>query len=452
MNAPGAIYFIVSTNNIIENCSMKALVLGGGGREQALAWKIAQSERIEEVLVAPGNGGRFPKTRNVTCDATDAAAVAELIRREEAALLVVGPEQPLAAGLVDSLMEQEDLGDLAIVGPRRAAAELEWSKDFAKAFMTRHDVPTAPFRAFSKAERTEAEAFVRKQAEDGPVVLKADGLAAGKGVLICRDVEEALCGLEEMWGGRFGSAADRVLVEGFLTGIECSVFVLTDGIHYHLLPTAKDYKRIGEGDTGLNTGGMGAVSPVPFADGDFMAKVRERIIEPTMAGLQEEGLDYRGFLYFGLMNHEGDPYVIEYNCRMGDPETQAVMPRIKGDLVPSLLALRDQTLDRVEPLDECAETAVTVVAAAKGYPEEYAKDKQVILYTQDSEQSVLFHSGTRRDEEGNLYTAGGRVFAITALGKGIMRTRRIAYEQMLQTCFDDIYYRKDIGKDLFDWE
>lgn len=431
---------------------MKALVLGSGGREQALAWKISKSDLVEEVLIAPGNAGNFPKTRNIQLNITDADAVASLITTEGIELLVVGPEQPLVAGLVDQLLARSELADLHIVGPKAEAAQMEGSKDFAKAFMQKHGIPTARYRSFSSAEIDAALTYLREE-EKAPYVLKADGLAAGKGVLICQTLDEAEEGLRDMMGGKFGHAADTVLVESCLTGIECSVFVLTDGKSYQILPTAKDYKRIGEGDTGLNTGGMGAVSPVPFIDEEFMSKVISRVIDPTIRGLREDGIDYRGFLYFGLMNQEGDPYVIEYNCRMGDPETQVVMPRIAGDLVPSLIALSDQTLDKVEDPGEIEETALTVVAAMKGYPESYPKGEQVIIYGEDSDRSMIFHSGTARDEAtGEIRTTGGRVYAVTALGDCIMRARKNAYDHMMTTCFDDMYYRHDIGKDLIEYE
>lgn len=429
---------------------MKALVLGSGGREQAIAWKIAKSPLVSEVIIAPGNAGAFPKTRNANLDINDADAVADFLTKESVELLVVGPEQPLVGGLVDQLQARPELSALHIVGPSREAAQMEGSKDFAKAFMQRHGIPTAKYRSFTAGEREQALDYIRNE-EKAPYVLKADGLAAGKGVLICQTLEEAEEGLDSMLGGKFGHSADTILIETCLTGIECSVFVLTDGKSYRILPTAKDYKRIGEGDTGLNTGGMGAVSPVPFIDDEFMTKVKERIIEPTIRGLAEDEIDYRGFLYFGLMNQSGDPYVIEYNCRMGDPETQAVMPRIAGDLVPSLLALRDQTLADTEDPGEIEETALTVVAAMKGYPESYPKGAQVIIYGDDTDSSIVFHSGTTGSGR-DIRSCGGRVFAVTALDRGIMRARKRAYDRMMMTCFDDMYYRHDIGKDLVEYE
>lgn len=425
---------------------MKALVIGSGGREQALAWKIGLSGMITDIFMAPGNGGQLPKCHNVPVGVTDFEAISRLIKKEGIELVVVGPEVPLVEGIVDYLQADSELQDLYIVGPTKAGAELEGSKDFAKDFMQRHGIPTAKHRTFTEATLEEGLRYLREE-ERPPYVLKADGLAAGKGVVIPETLEEAEAEMREMLGGKFGAAGSSVVVESYLKGIECSVFVLTDGRDYMLLPTAKDYKRIGEGDTGLNTGGMGAVSPVPFVDEAFMQKVEERVIKPTIDGLNKDGIDYRGFIFFGLMNVGGDPYVIEYNCRMGDPETEAVMLRIKGDLVGSMLALRDQILGQMEPLLEFPEVATTVVAVSAGYPESYQKGFPIHGLEQEVEGTQLFHMGTKADDQ-EVVTAGGRVLAVSAMGGSIQEALNRAYQRMNVISYDGINFRKDIGQDL----
>lgn len=428
---------------------MKALVLGTGGREQAIAWKVAQSPLIDEVITAPGNAGTPLGCRRVHIDQDNREEVADLLRSEGIDLLIIGPEQPLVDGLVDYLEQQRDLAHLHIVGPSAAGAQLEGSKDFAKAFMLRHNIPTARYKTFSAGEAESAQAYLRT-IEKAPYVLKADGLAAGKGVLILDDVEEACHAMQEMLGGKYGKAGHQVVVESYLSGIECSVFVLTDGTHYQILPVAKDYKRIGEGDRGLNTGGMGAVSPVPFADEEFMQKVEERIIRPTVNGLSQEGIDYKGFIFIGLMNVSGEPYVIEYNCRMGDPETEAVMLRITSDLVPALMALKESTLDQVESVTQSEKVAVTVIATSGGYPETYRKGYPIHGMEQSGSDAIVFHAGTERLPSEEIVTNGGRVLAVSALGEDLSHALHTAYERMGQLSFNGMYYRKDIGQDLLD--
>lgn len=425
---------------------MKALVIGNGGREQALAWKIGLSGMISDIYMVPGNGGQLPKCHNVALGVTDFEGIARLIKQEEIELVVVGPEVPLVEGVVDYLQADPELQDLYIVGPTKAGAELEGSKDFAKDFMKRHGIPTAKYRTFTKETLEEGLRYLREE-ERPPYVLKADGLAAGKGVVIPETLESAETEMREMLGGKFGSAGASVVVENYLKGIECSVFVLTDGKDYMLLPTAKDYKRIGEGDTGLNTGGMGAVSPVPFADEAFMQKVEERVIRPTIEGLIQDGIDYRGFIFFGLMNVGGDPYVIEYNCRMGDPETEAVMLRIRGDLVGSMLALRDQILGQMEPLLEFPEVATTVVTVSAGYPEDYRKGFPISGLDQEQEGVQIFHMGTSANNN-RVETAGGRVLAVSAMGASIQEALDKAYGSASKLHYEGISYRKDIGQDL----
>ncbi|MDO5017616.1 MAG: phosphoribosylamine--glycine ligase [Porphyromonas sp.] len=427
---------------------MKALVIGSGGREQALAWKIGLSGLITDIYMAPGNGGALPKCHNAPVGVSDFEGLRGLIKEHGIELVVVGPEVPLVEGIVDYLREDPELDELYIVGPTKRGAMLEGSKDFAKDFMQRHGIPTAKHRTFTSETLEEGLRYLMEE-EQAPYVLKADGLAAGKGVVIPETLEEAQAEMREMLGGKFGSAGAHVVVESYLTGIECSVFVLTDGKDYMLLPTAKDYKRIGEGDTGKNTGGMGAVSPVPFVDDAFMQRVEERIIKPTIAGLRSEGIDYRGFIFFGLMNVGGDPYVIEYNCRMGDPETEAVMLRIKGDLVGSMLALRDQILGEMEPLLEFPQVAATVVAVSEGYPDDYAKGYTItgLESASNASDTQLFHMGTKATDQG-IVTAGGRVLAVSAMGDTISSALDKAYRRIGEIRYDGINYRKDIGQDL----
>ena len=429
---------------------MNALILGSGGREQALAWKIAQSPLIDTLYLAPGNGGSFPKCANVPLGNDDFPAIASFIREREVKLVVVGPEQPLVDGVTDFLRKEPGLEELHIVGPTAFGARLESSKAFAKEFMARQGIRTAAYRSFSgEGEIGAAQEFIRSLGH-GPYVLKADGLAAGKGVLIIEDEAEALSAVAEMLRGQFGQASYTVVIEEFLEGIECSVFFLTDGKSYTLLPAAKDYKRIGEGDKGLNTGGMGSVSPVPFAGAAFMKKVEEEIVRRTVAGLSPDV--YKGFVFLGLMNVGGEPYVIEYNARMGDPETESVMRRIEGDLVPYLLALKEERLGELPPLKETKETAVTVVLASGGYPGSYDKGFPISGIAEgEASGAVVFHAGTKTGADGRVLTAGGRVLAVTALGDGLLEAREKAYEAADKITFEKAYRRGDIGTDLYSW-
>jgi phosphoribosylamine--glycine ligase len=428
---------------------MNILIIGSGGREHALAWKISQSPQCEQLFVAPGNGGTSQIAENLpdlgnAFDESGKARIADFLIQKNIQLLVIGPEAPLVAGLVDYLRAHEQLQKLAIVGPGQEGAQLEGSKDFAKAFMQKYQIPTAESASFTKESIEEGIAFLKKMPL--PIVLKADGLAAGKGVIISESYDEAEQTLKDMLlDEKFGEASRKVVLENFLKGIELSVFVLTDGKSYVLLPEAKDYKRIGEQDTGPNTGGMGAVSPVPFADQEFLQKVEERIVQPTINGLQEENIDYRGFIFIGLMNVEGDPYVIEYNVRMGDPETQAVLPRIEEDLLPLLLDCAQQKITS-KALKLSTQTATTVVLVSGGYPEKYEKGKEIIGL-QDVESAQVFHAGTK-EENGQIKTNGGRVLAITGMGNDISEALNKSYEAALKVCWDGLYYRKDIGKDL----
>lgn len=429
---------------------MNALILGGGGREEALAWKIARSPLIDKLYLAPGNGGTFPKCQNVSLSEKDFDSISDFIKKEQIKLLVVGPEQPLVDGVTDYLLKDPELSDLHIVGPTAYGARLESSKAFAKEFMAQHGIKTAAYKSFTGREETEAaKSFIRSLGH-GPYVLKADGLAAGKGVLIPETEEEACKAVEEMLEGKFGEASHTVVVEEYLSGIECSVFFLTDGKGYVLLPVAKDYKRIGEGDTGLNTGGMGSVSPVPFADETFMKKVEEEIVRKTVEGLSPNV--YKGFVFLGLMNVDGEPYVIEYNVRMGDPETESVMRRIDDDLVPYLLALKEVKLSEMPPLKETEETAVTVILASGGYPENYKKG-YTISGIEEAEKlgAVVFHAGTKKNDQGEVITSGGRVLAISALGRGLEEAREKVYEAAEKISFEDAYRRDDIGKDLLEY-
>ena len=423
----------------------KVLVIGSGGRENALAWKISQSANLEALYCMPGNPGMESVATNIAGSASDFKAVEQAVRENGIDLVVVGPENPLVDGLADHL--RKNVG-VKVVGPGADGAQLEGSKDFAKQFMARYSVPTAAYRTFSAGEEAEAEAFLKTLTP--PYVLKADGLAAGKGVLIDDDYDVACAHLKEMFGGKFGSAGVKVVIEQYLNGIELSVFVLTDGNGgYLILPEAKDYKRIGEGDTGLNTGGMGAVSPVPFATPDFMKKVEERIVKPTLSGLSAEGIDYRGFIFLGLMNCGGDPYVIEYNVRMGDPETEAVMTRIESDLLSHLNAAAAGDLSG-EKISISGDTAVTVVMVSGGYPEKY-KSNCPISGLGDAGNAVVFHSGTRRSAEG-VVSAGGRVLAVTAKGSDIRSAKENAFETVRKISFEGCYFRRDISDDLAAFE
>jgi len=424
---------------------MNILLLGSGGREHAFAWKIAQSPRCNQLFVAPGNPGTAEIATNIPLGVTDFPGISKFIQAQEIDLLVIGPEEPLVKGLVDYLHAQVGMEQLLVVGPSQLGATLEGSKDFSKQFMLRNGVPTAAYATFHAHQLAEGLAYLENQSL--PIVLKADGLAAGKGVLICESLEEAKISLKEMLvDAKFGEASSKVVVEEFLTGIELSVFVATDGISYKILPEAKDYKRIGEGDTGLNTGGMGAVSPVPFADAAFLKKVEEQIVIPSIQGLEKEGIPYKGFLFIGLMNSNGEPFVIEYNVRMGDPETEAVLPRIESDFVDLLEAIAGGSLASYT-LELSPQTCATVVMVSGGYPEGYEKGFTIALPEPNS-GTVLFHSGTARNESGALINSGGRVFAVTGMGANLEEALAAAYETIDKVSWQKAYYRRDIGQDI----
>ncbi|HZF65025.1 MAG TPA: phosphoribosylamine--glycine ligase [Chitinophagaceae bacterium] len=421
---------------------MNILVLGAGGREHALAWKLSQSKLCSQLFIAPGNAGTALCGINLPFQATDSEAVKSACKQRNIELLIVGPEEPLVNGITDFLQEDPQLQGLTIIGPSKEAAQLEGSKSYAKAFMLRHGIPTAAYREFTQDNFMEGVEYVKQHAL--PVVLKADGLAAGKGVIICQNHVEAVAEFELMiQDEKFGEASRKVVVEEFLTGIELSVFALTDGTDYVLLPEAKDYKRIGEGDTGLNTGGMGAISPVPFADEVFMQKVVQQIVEPTVRGLQKDTLDYKGFIFFGLIKVGDEPYVIEYNCRMGDPETEVVMPRIKNDLVELLDSVGKGKLNEMS-VEKDPNFATTIVSVSGGYPNNYQKGLEISGLGEIPESTLLFHSGTLQEDQ-KVITNGGRVLCATALAPTLDEALIKSKELLRQIRFEGMYYRRDIG-------
>ena len=423
---------------------MNILILGSGGREHAFTYKLVQSPKVYQVFVAPGNAGTAQIATNLDVNPTDFDAIKRTVIDRNIQMVVVGPEAPLVEGVHDFFLDDDELKNIPVIGPKKDGATLEGSKDFSKEFMMKHGIPTAQYESFTQETLAQGKSFL--ETLNPPYVLKADGLAAGKGVLILDSLEEAKSELEEMLSNqKFGAASATVVIEEFLKGIELSVFVLTDGKSYKILPSAKDYKRIGEGDKGLNTGGMGAISPVPFADEAFLSKVEDRIVKPTIDGLQKDGIDYRGFIFIGLMNMNGDPFVIEYNVRMGDPETEVVLPRINSDLFELFDGVANQTLDQKE-FSVTSETATTVMLVSGGYPEAYEKGK-VIHGLDQVDGSIVFHAGTKPTDNGSV-TSGGRVMAITSFGESIPDALKKSYGNIEKICFDKMNFRRDIGFDL----
>ncbi len=422
---------------------MRILILGSGGREHTFAWKIKKSSSCSALFVAPGNAGTAEIGTNLEADVNNFPAIKKIVKENAIDLVLVGPEAPLVNGIVDYFEQDPELKQVVIIGPNKVSAQLEGSKAFAKAFMVKNDIPTASYETFTKETLSKGKAYLAEHAL--PIVLKADGLAAGKGVLICEDYATADEEFDKMLNGKFGDASQKVVVEQFLSGIEFSVFVITDGKNYQILPVAKDYKRIGEGDTGPNTGGMGSISPVRFVDHELMTKVEKRIIQPTIAGLNKEGYAYKGFIFFGLINVKGDPYVIEYNCRMGDPETQVVLPRLQNDLVELLVATDQGGLDRVK-IEVSDEAASTVILVSGGYPGPYEKGKAIYGIEAISD-SLLFHAGTRISN-GEIVTNGGRVIAVTSRARNYEDALNVSYKNAELIRFDGKYFRTDIGFDL----
>ena len=428
---------------------MNVLILGSGGREHAIAWKLSQSKLLTKLFIAPGNAGTAQCGVNVNMSATDFAAIEKFVPENKIEMVVVGPEDPLVAGIYDYFQNSDKLKAIPVIGPSKAGAQLEGSKDFSKQFMMRHKIPTARYQSFTK--ETLEEGFKFLETLKAPYVLKADGLAAGKGVLILQNLEEARRELRAMIEeNKFGKASATVVIEEYLKGIECSVFVLTDGVSYKILPAAKDYKRIGDGDTGLNTGGMGAVSPVPFCDNAFIKKVEEQIIIPTIEGLKKENISYSGFIFIGLMNDNGNPNVVEYNVRMGDPETEVVLPRIKSDLLELFIAVGQKKLSSLQlEIDE--RTAVTVMLVSGGYPGDYKKGKK-ISGLEKVKDSIAFHAGTAaNDSQSPILTNGGRIISVTSFGNSIKEACNKSYASITQINFEGMYFRKDIGLDLIEY-